>query len=146
MRLRIFSVGKTKESYAKEAVKKYMRLIMPLADIEMTEIKEQKDKPVDVMLGEEGRKIIKMTSGYMLLDERGRSFTSVEFASMLCGLSQADFVLGGAYGVSDEVRKGAKALISLSPMTLTHDMARVLLLEQLYRALMINAGRKGYHH
>jgi 23S rRNA (pseudouridine1915-N3)-methyltransferase len=71
--------------------------------------------------------------------------TSPQFASYLGDRSKIDFVLGGSYGVSAEVRGAASDMVALSSMTLTHEMARLVALEQIYRAMMINTGR-GYHH
>lgn len=93
----------------------------------------------------EARKIFRQTGDYFLLDERGREFTSVALADFLKGVDSADFVLGGPFGVSSEVRDRAKGCIALSRMTLTHEMARLLFLEQLYRAFTIIKGKE-YHH
>ena len=86
----------------------------------------------------------------VLLDERGKEKSSREFAQFLQGEMNAGrkrivFIVGGAYGVSDEVRSRASTSLRLSAMTLTHDMVRLLFIEQLYRAHTILAGEK-YHH
>jgi 23S rRNA (pseudouridine1915-N3)-methyltransferase len=145
MKLRIIWTGKTKESYAAEGVAKYLKLLKPVAQVETVEIKEQKSGNMQERLAKEGDKILRQTSSYVLLDERGRGLTSVEFAEELRDKAQVDFVLGGPYGVSDEVKGAASDTVSLSRMTLTHEMARVLLLEQLYRAMTILKGGS-YHH
>jgi 23S rRNA (pseudouridine1915-N3)-methyltransferase len=88
---------------------------------------------------------MRQSASYILLDERGRELSSPEFASVLEGRPEADFVLGGPYGVSEEVRARAADTIALSRMTLPHEMARLLLVEQLYRAMTILRGG-GYHH
>lgn len=111
----------------------------------MIEVKEEKSKDMDRALQKEGQRLLKATSSYVLMDERGRALSSKGFASFLMRSASWDFVLGGAYGVSDDVRAGAGDTLSLSPMTLPHELARVLFLEQLYRAVTINAKRR-YHH
>jgi 23S rRNA (pseudouridine1915-N3)-methyltransferase len=145
MKLRIIWTGKTKEKYAAEGVAKYLKLLRPMAQVEVVEIKEQKSGSMEDRLAKEGEKILKQTSSYVLLDERGTGYSSVQFAEALRDRAQADFVLGGPYGVSEAVRSAASERMSLSKMTLTHEMARVLLLEQLYRAMTIMKGGS-YHH
>ncbi len=145
MKFRIIWVGKTKEAYAAEGVAKYLKLLGTMAKVEVVEVREHKSGPEDERPRKEGERILKQTSSYTLLDERGPELSSVEFAEKLMDKARADFVIGGAYGVSDEVREAASETLSLSRMTLTHEMARVLLLEQLYRAMTIIKGG-GYHH
>jgi 23S rRNA (pseudouridine1915-N3)-methyltransferase len=115
-----------------------------MSRVSVVEIKEEKGRGSAAQAAET-RKIMKQTPGFYLLDEKGRQFTSVEFASFLKGQESMDFVIGGAFGVTDEIRKSAKGSIALSKMTLTHEMARLLFLEQLYRAFTILKGKE-YHH
>jgi len=83
---------------------------------------------------------------YMLLDEKGEPLDSVEFAKLIEKLgSSATFLLGGAYGVSGDVKARAIKKIRLSSMTFTHEMSRLVFLEQLYRAFTI-LQKRGYHH
>lgn len=145
MRVRILWIGKTKERYALEGAKKYLGLLKPFAEIEIVEIKERKGIDHGEARRREGEGVLKRSSSFVLLDERGRALGSLQFASFLRERRAIDFVLGGPFGVSDEVRRAASDILSLSKMTLTHDMSRLLLLEQLYRAVMINAGRR-YHN
>jgi len=145
MKFRIIWAGKTKEKYAAEGVEKYLRLLRPLAGVEVVEVGEQKSGPEAERLRKEGEKILRQTESYVLLDERGREMSSVELAEALRDRPRTDFVVGGPYGVSDEVRRAASETLSLSRMTLAHEMARLLLLEQLYRAATILKGG-GYHH
>lgn len=141
MKIRILWVGRTKEPYVREAVDRYLRRLRPFADVAVVEIKERKGRGLE----EEGERIMRQSASYILLDERGRELSSPEFASVLEGRPEADFVLGGPYGVSEEVRARAADTIALSRMTLPHEMARLLLVEQLYRAMTILRGG-GYHH
>jgi 23S rRNA (pseudouridine1915-N3)-methyltransferase len=145
MRIRIFWVGKTKEGFLVEGVRRYLERLEHLAECEVVELREEKGVPREAALREEGERILKRAGSYTLLDEKGVAMSSPEFASFLKDRSRLEFVLGGAYGVSDDVRSAAAATVALSRMTFTHEMARLVLLEQLYRAFMINAGRS-YHH
>jgi 23S rRNA (pseudouridine1915-N3)-methyltransferase len=146
MKIKLAWVGKTKERFLDEGIKKYLNLLKPYADVSVVEIKEEKGKDVLRMVGKEGDRIIKLQTPYILLDEKGEGYTSREFADFLAGrASSLSFVIGGAYGVSEMVREAAGSIVSLSKMTLTHEMARLLLVEQLYRAFTI-MNRRGYHH
>jgi len=120
---------------------KYLGRLRPFAEVEVIEVKEEKGGEVR----KEGERLLAKAGPFVLLDEGGRQMSSEEFARWLEGRASVDFVMGGAYGVSDRVREKAADTLSLSRMTLTHEMARVVFLEQLYRALMIRRGG-GYHH
>lgn len=145
MNLRLMWVGKTKEGFISEGIDKYLKLLSRFAVVEKIEIKEDKGRPEAVALKAEAEKILKHGRPFILLDEKGKAMTSEGFAGHIKDYKEMDFVLGGAFGVSDEVKRAAKEMLSLSPMTLTHEMSRLVLLEQLYRAFMINTGRD-YHH
>ena len=145
MRIRLIWVGRTKEKWAREAIEKYSVLIRPFAELETLEIKEDKG-PAARAVAAEGKRILKQASpSFVLVDERGKQAGSVEFSAMLRDKARLEFVLGGPWGVSDEVRGAAAATLSLSNMTLTHEMARILLMEQIYRGFTIITGRR-YHH
>jgi 23S rRNA (pseudouridine1915-N3)-methyltransferase len=108
---------------------------------------------VEQALAAEGQAILKKIGAgdrLVLLDERGKSLTSPGLAQWLARVrrlpgSSAVLLVGGAYGVSEEVKQRADETLSLSPMTLPHQLVRVVLLEQLYRAATILAGQP-YHH
>ena len=149
MRIRLLWVGKTKEPWIAEGIEKYLSLLGPMSRVETVEVKEEKgsgspgsagalDKETDRILRQAG-------SRFILLDAKGRGMDSPGLADMLRGRAEAEFVIGGPYGVSSRVREAAAERISLSPMTFTHQMARVILLEQIYRALMI-MNRRSYHN
>lgn len=147
MKIRLLWVGKTKERFIHEGVQKYLKLLQPYADVSVTEIREEKVKDVSRMLDREGERIqAALKVPYILLDERGEHVDSIAFSRYLerQGAS-ATFVLGGAYGVSDAVKTNAKKTVALSHMTFTHEMARLIFLEQLYRAFTI-LQKRGYHH
>jgi 23S rRNA (pseudouridine1915-N3)-methyltransferase len=144
-KIKIVWVGKTKERYLAEGINKYLKFLMPMAQISIVEVKEEKGRQNKDALDEEARKIMRQTRDYYILDERGREFSSVAFAQFLKDKDSIDFVIGGPFGVSAEVKEIAKGSIALSKMTLTHEMARLLFLEQLYRAYTILKGKE-YHH
>lgn len=138
-------MGRTKEKHTLEGILRYRDKLKPFMNLEVVEIKEQKGTPVKKALVMEAERILKQTTDFMLFDEGGQEMSSTEFALFLRDRAQAEFVIGGPYGVADAVKDAATKRISLSRMTFTHDMARLFVLEQLYRAVMINSG-KGYHH
>jgi 23S rRNA (pseudouridine1915-N3)-methyltransferase len=146
MKINLIWVGKTKEPFIHEGLQKYLKLLKPYADVVITEIREEKVKDAGRMLGKESERIYDLRTPYMLLDEKGDTLDSVEFARFIEKQgSSATFLLGGAYGVSEDVKAKAKKKIRLSSMTFTHEMSRLIFLEQLYRAFTI-LQKRGYHH
>jgi 23S rRNA (pseudouridine1915-N3)-methyltransferase len=146
MRIRVTWVGRTKEKFIIEGTQKYLRLLKPYAEVVITEVREEKGSDIRSAMEKEGARISKLGVPYVLLDERGKDFTSPEFAGFIEKRSSGvNFLIGGPYGVSDAIREGADETIALSKMTLTHEMARLLLLEQVYRAFTI-IRKRGYHH
>ncbi len=156
MKLRVLCVGKTREGFIQEGISKYLRYLKPYADTEIREVKEEriadlKDAPL--IRKKEAERIFKaVPAGALLiaLDERGKEFTSHEFADFLnkaweSGIREAAFVIGGAMGLDETVTEKANTVVALSRLTLTHEMARLVLLEQLYRAFTIVKG-KIYHY
>ena len=126
---------------------------MPFEIKESPELKNVSSLSRDQIRTAEGKLILKNlrdSDEVVLLDEHGREFRSVEFASMLekrLSASSRDlvFVIGGAYGFSTEVYERASSKISLSKMTFSHQMVRTIFVEQLYRAFTIIRG-ESYHH
>jgi len=146
MKIRLVWVGKTKERFIQEGIEKYLRLLRPFADVAVSEIREEKGIDIQRMVEKEGERILKLRSPYVLLDEKGKEYTSAGFADFLSGRQPSvHFVVGGAYGVSERVKEAAEGTVALSEMTLTHEMSRLLLVEQLYRAFTI-MHKRGYHH
>ena len=146
MKINLIWVGKTKEPFIHEGLQKYLKLLKPYANVVITEIREEKVKDAGRMLGKESERIQNLKTPYMLLDEKGETLDSVEFARFIEKQgSSATFLLGGAYGVSEDVKAKAKKKIRLSSMTFTHEMSRLIFLEQLYRAFTI-LQKRGYHH
>ena len=146
MKIRLIWPGKTKEQFINEGIRKYLKLLRPYAEISLLELKEERGGDIRKMLTKEGERILKLQVPYTLLDEKGDAMTSGEFSEYIAGRVPAvNFVLGGAYGVSEEVKKAAQKKLSLSAMTFTHEMSRLFFLEQLYRAFTI-INKRGYHH
>ncbi len=149
-KIRLIWVGKSKDSFIRDGVDKYLKLLKPYVRVEVVEVKGAKDTERKTLKRREGLRILEKASSFILLDEGGVEMTSLEFAgflgkNILDGPQPRDLVIGGAYGVSEEVRQAAWKRLSLSRMTLTHQMARVTLLEQIYRAFTIIKG-KAYHY
>ncbi len=156
MKLSIICVGKTRERFIQEGIQKYLRYLKPYAHAEIKDIKEEKIRDLrdaSAVRKKEAEKIFKAVSSgsYLVaLDERGEEFTSHEFAGFLnstleSGITDFVFVLGGAMGLDETVTGKANKTVALSRWTLTHEMARLVLLEQLYRAFTIIKG-KTYHY
>jgi 23S rRNA (pseudouridine1915-N3)-methyltransferase len=156
MKLRIICMGKTREHFIQEGIQKYLRFLTPYAGIEMLELKEEKIKDLKdapLVRKKEAEKIFRsLPAGTFLatLDERGEEFTSHEFAGFLNAIMESGnrevvFVIGGAMGLDEQVTVRANKVIAMSRWTLTHEMARLVLLEQIYRAFTIIKG-KTYHH
>jgi len=149
-KIRLIWVGKSKDSFIRDGVDKYLKLLKPYVRVELVEIKGAKDTGRKTLTNREGLRILEKTSSFILLDEGGTEMTSLEFTGflekhILYASLPRDFVIGGAYGVSEDVRQAAWKTLSLSRMTFTHQMVRVALLEQIYRAFTIIKG-KAYHY
>lgn len=156
MRLTVICMGKTRESFIRDGIAKYVRYLKPYADIEIRELREEKIedlKDAPLIRKKESEKIFKNAPpGALLvaLDERGQEFTSHEFAAFMNGTLESGardmvFIIGGAMGLDESVTGRSNKVLAMSRWTLTHEMARVVLLEQLYRAFTIIKG-KTYHY
>jgi 23S rRNA (pseudouridine1915-N3)-methyltransferase len=156
MKLNIICMGRTRERFIHDGIEKYLRYLKPYVPAELKVLREEKvedlrDAPRIRKL--EAAKITKALSpsAYVVaLDERGREFSSHEFAAFMDkalekGTREMSFVLGGVMGLDESVTVKADTLLALSRWTLTHEMARLVLLEQLYRAFTIIKG-KTYHY
>lgn len=145
----LLCIGSLKTPWAKVACSDYSGRL----SVEIIEVPASKQKDVEKQRAEECVNLLKhlekQQGQLWVLDERGQSFTSEEFSEALS--TQEDrgepvvFVLGGAYGLTEEIRQKAQKLVRLTDMTLPHELCRVLFLEQLYRADQIQKG-SGYHH
>ena len=150
MLIRLVWVGRTRDRAAAGWIEEYRKRIGRFCPIEVVEIKDAPGKGASRAL-RETRALYEKAAGRSLivaLDEQGREMTSREFARFLDrGLTSrpvVSFLLGGPEGLGQELLEAAGARVSLSRLTLTHEMARVLLLEQIYRAFSILKGTP-YH-
>ncbi len=148
MKLRLVCVGKLAEAWQRQAAEDYAGRLQRYFPLEIIELKEEKGgRKGDIpgLLKREGERILEKVpqrSFLIALDERGRSFSSEQLAErlgdeMLHGGRDWCLVIGGPYGLDQELRRRAELLLSLSNMTFTHQMARLFLLEQLYRSSTI---------
>lgn len=158
MKITIVAAGKIKEKYLTAGINEFLKRLKPFANVNIVEINEEKmkDNPSEAekkqVLAQEGQRLLKQVpegSYLYVLDVYGKAISSEELASQmqelgLKGRSSITFLIGGAFGLSEEVRAAADFRLSFSPMTFTHQMIRLLLTEQIYRAFKINRGEK-YH-
>jgi len=156
MRIKLLVIGKTDDKYLQEGIQKFMKRISHYIPFEMKvipDLKNARNLTETVQKEKEGELILQqLGSGdeLILLDEKGTQNTSAGFAQflekkMLAGSRQLVFVIGGPYGFSEKVYEKAMQKISLSAMTFSHQMVRLIFLEQLYRAFTIIRGEP-YHH
>lgn len=155
MKLRVYVIGQTQESYVKAGIQKYLARLPHYCSFEYIELKDAAGKGVQpdqqkIREGEILLKLLKPEDTLSILDEKGSSFTSVNFAKHIekkqnSAVKSWVLVIGGAHGFSKEVYLRANEQIRLSDMTYPHDLVRIVLLEQLYRAFTIIRG-EGYHH
>ena len=156
MKVKLVLIGKTDLNYLKEGINEYEKRLkhyLPMEIVVIPDLKNTKKLSEDQQKQKEGELIlgqIKDGDFTVLLDEKGKEFSSVDFSKfiekqMISGLRNLIFVVGGPYGFSDKIYKRANTKISLSKMTFSHQMVRMIFLEQLYRAMTIIKGEP-YHH
>lgn len=157
MKITLLTVGKTDKDWVKAGMEIYidrLRHYISFSLVEIPELKKVSALSKEQIKTKEGELILKnirSTDDVILLDEHGKTFTSMEWASVIenkiSGGSARDivFVIGGAYGFSREVYDRSSSMISLSKMTFSHQMVRAIFVEQLYRAFTIIKGEP-YHH
>lgn len=156
MHIKVVTVGKTNADFARAGIELYISRASkyaPVSLVELPDVKKKNKLKPDRLKIEEGKKIIEALTPHSemyLLDERGKSLTSVKFADFLqqkmsSGIKTLFLVVGGAYGFSDEVYTRASGKISLSALTFPHDLVRIFIAEQIYRAFTILRGEP-YHH
>jgi 23S rRNA (pseudouridine1915-N3)-methyltransferase len=152
LRLKVLWVGKTRDHWVRDAVEEYAGRIKRYCPLELAEVREEKGAEATEQQRRECERLEKQIppgATLVLLDERGEQMDSPGLAGFIgkqrdSGISELVFVIGGAYGFSEEFRKRGK-LLALSKMTFTHQMVRAFLLEQIYRAFTILNGEP-YHH
>ena len=156
MKIVLLTIGKTSEKYLIEGIAQYQKRLKHYTQFEMLEIpniKNAKNFSNAELMKKEGDLILKNLQNsdhLVLLDDKGKDFTSVKFAQklqswMLSGKKRLVFVIGGAYGFSDAVYQRGNEKLSLSKMTFSHQMVRLFFIEQIYRGYTI-LNNEPYHH
>ena len=156
MKIKFLVIGKTDADYLKKGIDEYIRRLkhyVPLEMVVIPDLKNTKNLTQDIQKQKEGELILNQIDNgdfVVLLDEKGKKYSSVNFSQfvekkMIAGTKTLSFVVGGPYGFSPEVYQKANAKISLSDMTFSHQMVRLIFVEQLYRAMTIIRGEP-YHH
>ena len=153
MNVRVIAVGKLRERYVAAAVADFSARLRPYFRIDMVEVKPADGAHPRAAIATEGERILKLLADgetMWLLDRNGEELSSEEFAQRLKraaeqGTSRLTFVVAGTYGSSEALRARAAVVWSLSRLTLLHEWARALVLEQLYRAAKIGRNEP-YHH
>jgi len=156
MKICLLVIGKTDESYLQKGIEIYLKRIPHYVSFEfktIPDLKNSKNLSEDQQKEKEGELILQQintSDELLLLDERGQENSSVEFArflerKMISGIKRIVFVIGGPYGFSANVYARANGKLCLSRMTFSHQMVRMIFLEQLYRAMTILKGEP-YHH
>lgn len=159
MHIQIIQIGKSKHNFIHEAEREYQKRLEAFAKVQVTILqgahvsmsanKQQRSKAIE----EEGKAILKALpkKTYLVaLDEKGKSMDSIEFGHMIKRIQDFEggnltFIIGGPFGLSDHVKSKVDMILSFSQFTFTHEMIRVLLLEQIYRAYTIIIN-KTYHY
>ena len=156
MQIHLITVGKLKEKWLRDAYAEYDKRLQRYCRLNLVELPESRlpespsDSEIAAALTQEGKAILAACKGKIIaMCIEGKMRSSEEFAAMLeqtavSGDSTVSFVIGSSFGLSNEVKSRADMKFSMSPMTFTHQIARVLLMEQLYRAFQISTGGK-YH-
>ena len=148
--IKIICIGKIKEQYLRDAINEYIKRLSKYTKLEIVELpdasydlKKTLEVERDSIL-----KNIKSSDYNILLDIEGKEFTSVDFANnldkILMHSSNINFIIGGSYGVHDDIRKVSNDRISFSKLTFPHQLFRVILLEQIYRSFKI-LNNEEYH-
>ncbi len=158
MHITLLCVGRCKENYWRQACAEYEKRLSGFCRFQLVEVEEERaaERPspaqIAAVVEAEGKRILsRLPAGSfpVALCIEGKPATSQELAhriqtAALDGISHMTWIIGGSWGLSDEVKQAARWRLSMSPMTFPHQLARVMLLEQLYRAFQISAGGK-YH-
>jgi len=155
IKLKFIFVGKTKESWIAEGIKHYEKMLSKFAELEFITVKDEKvteHSSEKIVLEKEGERILKSidkNNFSFVLDSKGKMLSTEEMAELFRGKMNQGyndfvFITGSVLGLSSEVIKSADFKLSLSKMTFPHQLVRLILLEQVYRAFSIIGGRK-YH-
>lgn len=152
LHVKVIAVGRLKERYLHEGCQEYLRRLGAYARVEVTELKEEAGGPASARIAEEAKRIAALlpANGYAIaLDEGGRQMSSVDLANLLTdvanqGVNDVCFIIGSADGLAPMIRQKADLVLSFSRFTFPHQLFRLMLLEQIYRAFTIQRGEP-YH-
>ena len=149
--IKIICVGKIKEEYFKDAIDEYKKRLSKYTDIEIIEVLDEGLTDVKTALKKESEKILKYinTKDYIITMEiEGKQLSSPELAEKINNIyntnSNISFIIGGSYGLSDDIKNMSNYKLSFSKMTFPHQLFRIILLEQIYRSFKIN-NNESYH-
>lgn len=149
--IKIITVGSIKEKYLKDAIDEYMKRIKKYTSIELIEVKDEglvEEQKAIYLEAEKIKKHISNKDYIITMEIEGKELSSTEFAEKLNKIqienSNIVFIIGGSYGLSNEIKQQSKLHLSFSKMTFPHQLFRVLLLEQIYRAFKI-LNNESYH-
>ena len=158
MKTTILQIGKTKQSYFIESENEYIKRLKAYTQLHVITLKEYPIQSADESMRQIARKkeaetllnAIPPKTILIVLDERGKTLNSPEFAKYLGRIKDFEggnvtFIIGGSFGLDESIRSRANLVLSLSKLTFTHEMVRTILLEQIYRAFTILQG-KTYHY
>ncbi len=151
-RIKIIAVGKVKTSFYKEACENYFKRIKSFCQTEEIIVKDaDSDLPIPLRLEKEYQSIekhITKNDFIICLDEDGQNFSSTKLASKLNDIAltyDIVFIIGGAYGIAEELRNKAGLILAFGKQTFAHELARLVLYEQVFRCIAI-LKKTGYHH
>ena len=153
MKHEIVFLGKTKDSFIQQGIDEYQSRLKHYTNLQITTLKDKNSsKSTSQLIENQGKQLLNsVVPGAIVvaLDSRGQQFTSEKFSKKIVnwedsGVRQVSYLIGGPDGISDEILKVAQLVLSFSKMTFTHDMVRMILVEQVYRAYTIKNGEK-YH-
>lgn len=149
--IKIICLGKVKEKYLQDGIDEYIKRISKYTQVKIIELEDEGIKDDKVALKKEKEKILKClnTKDYIIvLDISGKEMTSLEFADKIDKTliinSDITFIIGGSYGLDEEIKSLSNYRLSFSKMTFPHQLFRIILLEQIYRAYKINHNEE-YH-
>lgn len=149
--IKIICLGKIKEEFYKDAITEYTKRLSKYTKLEIIELEDINDKDINYALTKEKERIkkeIKFQDNVIILDPKGNEYQSEEFATVidkeLTYNSNITFIIGSSNGLADEIKNITTKKISFSKMTFPHQLFRVILLEQIYRAFKINNNEQ-YH-
>ncbi len=158
LHINIVCIGKIKETFFRDSIEEYSKRLSKYCSLTITELPDEKipnnpsEKEISLIKDKEGQNILnnlKKDSYIICMDLKGKQFTSEEFANKIENISinnnsSITFIIGGSHGISNNVLNIANELISFSKMTFPHQLFRIILLEQIYRAFKIN-NNETYH-